>query len=156
MGNKDTAFIIGNASSREGIDITGRRKFGKTFGCNEIFREGVVDFLGALDRAMMQQIIKDGYHKRHKAFGYNKVGIEPQDAKLIKPLPPTGPANTGAAMLMLAVEMGFKSIYLVGFDLSTSAWADQVFQTIWNHPEVEFTVSDPSEVWERWIKKVTN
>ena len=61
MINSKTVFIIGNGESRQGIDLAELNQYGKTYGCNALYRDYTPDALIAVDHRMAHQIYWTGY-----------------------------------------------------------------------------------------------
>ena len=50
------AFVIGNGTSRRGVNLHALKKHGLTFGCNYLYREFVPDYLIALDVGIKEEL----------------------------------------------------------------------------------------------------
>ena len=61
MINNKQVFIIGNGESRQGIDLAELNQYGKTYGCNALYRDYTPDALIAVDHRMVHQIYWSGY-----------------------------------------------------------------------------------------------
>ena len=61
MINNKTVFIIGNGESRREIDLAELNQYGKTYGCNALYRDYTPDALIAVDHRMAHQIYWTGY-----------------------------------------------------------------------------------------------
>ena len=61
MINNKQVFIIGNGESRRGIDLAELNQYGKTYGCNALYRDYTPDALIAVDHRMAHQIYWSGY-----------------------------------------------------------------------------------------------
>ena len=63
----DIVYVYGNGESRKGWDINRDSYHGQqiegvtTWGCNAIYRDGVVDNLVCVDYSMQQEIYESGY-----------------------------------------------------------------------------------------------
>ena len=55
------AYVFGNGESRKGWDINQKIEGVTTWGCNAIYRDGVVDNLVCVDYSMQQEIYESGY-----------------------------------------------------------------------------------------------
>ena len=61
MINNKTVFIIGNGESRQRIDLAELNQYGRTYGCNALYRDYTPDALIAVDHRMAHQIYWTGY-----------------------------------------------------------------------------------------------
>ena len=61
MINNKQVFVIGNGESRQGIDLAELNQYGKTYGCNALYRDYTPDALIAVDHRMAHQIYWTGY-----------------------------------------------------------------------------------------------
>ena len=59
--NNKQVFIIGNGESRQEIDLAELNQYGKTYGCNALYRDYTPDALIAVDHRMSLQIYRSGY-----------------------------------------------------------------------------------------------
>ena len=57
----EIAYVYGNGESRKGWDINQKIEDVTTWGCNAIYRDGVVDNLVCVDYSMQQEIYESGY-----------------------------------------------------------------------------------------------
>ena len=61
MINNKRVFVIGNGESRRDIDLAEVNQYGKTYGCNALYRDYTPDALIAVDHRMVHQIYWSGY-----------------------------------------------------------------------------------------------
>ena len=59
--DNEIAFVYGNGESRKEWDINQKIENVTTWGCNAIYRDGVVDNLVSVDYSMQQEIYESGY-----------------------------------------------------------------------------------------------
>ena len=59
--DNEIAYVYGNGESRKGWDINQKFEGVTTWGCNAIYRDGVVDNLVCVDYSMQQEIYESGY-----------------------------------------------------------------------------------------------
>ena len=66
-------FLIGNAESRIGFDISGLRKHGKVYGCNAIYRTNPddIDVLTAVDNGIIHEIYHSGFANKKPCWFRN-------------------------------------------------------------------------------------
>lgn len=108
------AFIIGNGTSRESIDVSALLSQGTVYGCNALYRELIPHHLIAVDVKMMKEIVDSGYHLKNSVWSNSnaytrsipKVGIFKSSLGW----------SSGPSALNLATEHGMKTVYILGFD----------------------------------------
>ena len=61
-------FVLGNGVSRQPIELTTLRKYGKIYGCNALYRHFTPDVLVATDPGISTEIQKSGYALKHKFY----------------------------------------------------------------------------------------
>jgi hypothetical protein len=114
----NTAFVLGNGESRRGIDIDDLKQQGKVFACNAVYRTHRPDFLIAVDPKMIMEIAEGDYMINNKVYSnfnaqYNKNQKILDHCNWFKP---SLGWSSGPTALRLALDLGFKDIYILGFD----------------------------------------
>ena len=111
-----TAFVLGNGTSRQTIDLSQLNTYGPIYGCNALYREYTPDVLISTDRPIATAIQESGYSARHRFHTRRPI------AELgARPVPKdyfgysSGPIAVG-----LAAIDGHQLIYLLGFDMGPS------------------------------------
>ena len=64
----DRIFILGNGTSRKGLDLSSLKSAGPVYGCNALYRDFSPDILFSVDPPMIEEIIKSGYHLTNTVF----------------------------------------------------------------------------------------
>lgn len=109
-----TAFVLGNGTSRKGLDPAQIQMYGKIYGCNALYREFNPDYLVAVDVKMVLEINKSGYQHR------NEVWTNPNKAyhnmKNLNLFHPSKGWSSGPTALWLASQHGYDKIFILGFD----------------------------------------
>ena len=112
------AFVLGNGESRRGIEINDLKQRGTVFACNGVYRTHQPDWLVAVDPKMMLEIAETDYVVNNKVYSnYNAQYQKHQ--KLLDHVTWSKPSlgwSSGPTALRLALEKGFKDIYILGFD----------------------------------------
>jgi hypothetical protein len=107
------AFVLGNGTSRQPIDLNLLKTLGRVYGCNAIYREFEPDVLISTDLPISERIQHEGYSQTH--VHYTR-----------KPLPGTGALriaqqyfgySSGPVAVAQAALDGAIAIYLIGFDM---------------------------------------
>jgi len=107
-------FVIGNGTSRVGIELNKLKRFGKIYACNAVYREFHPDYLVAVDAKMVNEICRNGYQKIGKVWtNYNK---QYEKYKGLNYFEPSKGWSSGPTALHLASTHNCKTIYILGFD----------------------------------------
>ena len=53
------SFVIANGTSRSGFDLNILKPFGKTYGCNALYRDFTPDYIGGIDRPMIDEMVRE-------------------------------------------------------------------------------------------------
>jgi hypothetical protein len=110
----ETAFVLGNGTSRSAVDHNRLKDQGTIYGCNAIYREFDPDFLVAVDVKMVNEIIGSGYHKTHQVWTNPNKGVLTKSN--INFFTPHKGWSSGPTALWFAATKGHKHIYILGFD----------------------------------------
>ena len=78
------SLIYGNGESRQVWDITKSYKGFKTWGCNAIYRDAVVDNLIAIDYGIQQEIYESGYAETNQCYFADWAILENFDPEFLK------------------------------------------------------------------------
>ena len=113
---KDTniAFVIGNGVSRKSINLNNLKSFGKTYGCNALYRDFDPDVLIAVDTKMVLELNQNRYQLRVPVWtNPNKAYASMSGFNFFDP---SKGWSSGPTALWKASEDGFETIYILGFD----------------------------------------
>lgn len=114
LEKKNTAFVLGNGTSRSPIIPEELRPYGNIYGCNAIYRTFNPDYLVAVDTKMILEINKTGYQKKHEVWtNPNKAYQRMQGFNYFNP---SKGWSSGPTALWLASQHGYETIYILGFD----------------------------------------
>lgn len=112
--NTNTAFVLGNGTSRSPIHPEDLRSYGNIYGCNALYRTFNPDYLVAVDTKMILEINKSGYQKKHEVWtNPNKAYQRMQGFNFFQP---SKGWSSGPTALWLASQHGYETIYILGFD----------------------------------------
>lgn len=140
-------FVLGNGVSRQPIELTTLRKYGKIYGCNALYRHFTPDVLVATDPGISTEIQKSGYALKHKFYTR-------------KPLPSLG-ANpivynytysSGPVALTYASKSDPHTIYMLGFDL---CGVNSKFNNVYADTEFYKKSHDGPTYFGSWIEQIT-
>jgi len=113
-----TAFVLGNGESRNGIKIANLQQHGKVYACNGVYRTERPDYLVAVDPKMILEIAEGDYMINNKVCSnfnaqYNKNQKILDHVQWFKP---SLGWSSGPTALRMACDHGNKEIYILGFD----------------------------------------
>lgn len=111
---KNTAFVIGNGTSRKNIKLESLRDFGTIYGCNALYRDFDPDVLVAVDTKMILELNKARYQHRVPVWTNPNKSYEKMSG--FNFFNPSKGWSSGPTALWKASEDGFETIYIVGFD----------------------------------------
>lgn len=111
------AFMIGNGKSRLDYNINCLKKYGKTYGCNALYRDMIPDYLVSVDTNMLAEIIEaDVYNKTEVWTNPRKANEKYKQANFFRP----GRGwSSGPTALWMASEHKYDAIYILGFDYAS-------------------------------------
>lgn len=112
--HSNPAFVIGNGTSRQGLDIKSLMHSGVIYGCNAQYREFEPHYLIAVDVKMVNEIVESGYHKRHQVWTNSNKGIQTKHD--INFFSPHKGWSSGPTALWFAASQEHRTIYIFGFD----------------------------------------
>lgn len=148
-----TAFVLGNGTSRSSIDIKSLEPHGMIYGCNALYREYQPDYLVAVDVKMILEISTSGYQNT------NQVWTNPNKAyKSINNLnffQPSKGWSSGPTALHLAARHDYNKIYILGFDykgLNEGRNVNNIYAGTNNYKKV----TDGATYFGNWLKQTTS
>jgi hypothetical protein len=163
-----SAVVIGNGESRRSIDIESLKINNVLIGCNAVHRDIVVDHLVCCDRRMVEEAIDNPMtehtevYVREDWFKYYRKTQKRKNISTVPDLPyqgeqrPDRPEHWGSGgyALLVAAQLGFDDVTLVGFDLYSkndkvnNVYKDTVNYSAANKPSVDYSY------WVYQISKV--
>ena len=112
--DQSAAFVLGNGTSRQSINVENLKFYGKIYGCNALYRTFSPDYLIAVDVKMILEINKAGYQHRHTVWtNPNKSFSKMKNLNFFQP---SKGWSSGPTALWLASQHGYKNIFVLGFD----------------------------------------
>lgn len=164
------AVVIGNGESRKTVNLELYRNSYVFFGCNAIHRDTVVDHLICCDRRMVDESTNNPntsntqIYVRSNWYHYFKKIKKNKNINLLPKLPYTGDTKkdqpdhwgSGVYALLLAADMGFTEIELLGYDLySNNTLVNNIYKGSKNYSKETANAVDYS-YWVYQIGKVFN
>jgi hypothetical protein len=111
----DIAFVIGNGTSRSGIDLSILQKHGPVYACNAVYRDFDPDYLVAVDVKMILEINRAKYQHKNPNVWTNKNKAY-DSMKRLNFFEKSKGWSSGPTALWLASSHKPKKIYILGFD----------------------------------------
>lgn len=108
------AFVLGNGTSRKGLNLSQLNKFGKIYGCNALYREYSPDYLVAVDVKMILEINSKKYQMEHEVW--TNPNKQYRGFEGFNYFQPSKGWSSGPTALWLASTHGHDTIYILGFD----------------------------------------
>jgi hypothetical protein len=156
----NSAIVIGNGESRTAVDFTNRTNL---IGCNAIHRDMIVPFLVCCDRRMVYEALKNPNSPNTKIYTRSQWREEftaYPNVFTIDQLPYQGINReddiwhwgSGPLALLLACQLDFDCISVVGFDLhGNNSHVNNVYKGTENYLKIGSAAVDPSY----WIYQVS-
>jgi len=117
------ACVIGNGTSRTNFDLSTIGSKMTTYGCNALYRDYMPDYLISMDYNMVKEILdkkvhyQTNFHTQHE----NRVDSRAEGGEPINFFWGFRETNdSGNSALRLALSNEHETVYVIGFDYSTS------------------------------------
>jgi len=111
----NTAFIIGNGTSRKGFDLKRLKPYGTIYGCNALYRDfadnSVPDFLVAIDDGIITEIEGSDFPSKRFIVPPIDERWEPAECNISRPR-----SNAGMNAMREAIKAGYNQLICMGFD----------------------------------------
>jgi len=150
---KEYGFVLGNGTSRKGIDPEKLREFGKIYACNAIYREFDPDYLIAVDVKMILEIAKKNYQLSNKNVwtNQNKTYKNIEGLNFFKP---SKGWSSGPTALHLATQHYYKKIFILGFDYQGLDQGDRkVVNNVYAGTPNYKKTTDTATYYGNWLKQ---
>jgi hypothetical protein len=149
----DTAFVIGNGTSRTPIELHDLKPHGKIYACNAVYRTFDPDYLVAVDVKMILEINKSKYQHRHEVWTNPNKSY--QNLLGFNYFQPSKGWSSGPTALWLASEHSYKRIFILGFDfkgLENGSKLNNLFADTMNYKKS----SDSATFFGNWMRQTKN
>ena len=111
----NTAFIVGNGTSRKGFDIIKLKPYGTVFGCNALYRDypdrSFPDFLVSIDDGIITEIEGSDFPSKRFIVPPIDERWEPAECNISRPR-----SNAGINAMREAIKMDYNQLICLGFD----------------------------------------
>ena len=153
-----TALVLGNGSSRRGLDIAQMRHVGTTYSCNAAYRDFFTDYLVVMDDYMLSEIIQTKTYEDTIVYTQHTNANEEWSTRIPLYFTSFEPftLDSGSAAVKLAARHGHNIIWMVGFDGMCSGLASNVYANTRNYPPHAFYNGNEALVqgWQRNLHKI--
>ena len=130
----NTAFIIGNGTSRKGFDLTRLKPYGTVFGCNALYRDfpdySFPDFLVSIDDGIITEIEHSDFPSKRFIVPPIEERWEPAECNMARPR-----SNAGINAMREAIKMGYNQLICLGFDFMISNDPKQSVSNVYDGTE---------------------
>lgn len=159
------ALVIGNGESRRCIDLETYRTTHTLIGCNAVHRDLIVDHLICCDRRMAAEATENPktenteIYVRPSWFHFFRKIQKNKNIKLVPNLPYKGELKrddpdhwgSGGYAVLLAADLGFKEIELIGFDLyPTNTTVNNLYKGTPNYARIDARPID----YSYWVYQI--
>lgn len=148
-----TAFVLGNGTSRQSIDITSLEPHGMIYGCNALYREYSPDYLVAVDVKMILEISSKGYQNNNQVWtNPNKAYRSIENLNLFHP---SKGWSSGPTALHLATRHEYNRIFILGFDykgLNNGRNVNNIYADTTNYKKS----TEGATYFGNWLKQTSN
>ena len=111
----NTAFVIGNGTSRKGFELTKLKPYGTVFGCNALYRDypdySFPDFIVSIDDGIISEIEHSDFPSKRFIVPPMDERWEPAECNVGRPR-----SNAGVNAMREAIKMGHDQLICLGFD----------------------------------------
>ncbi len=160
------AIVIGNGESRRGVDLETYRTTHTLIGCNAVHRDLVVDHLICCDRRMIAEATENPLTKdtliyvRDNWFHFFRKIQKNKNINHLPKLPYKGETKkddpehwgSGGYAVLLAAELGFDEIEILGFDLyPTNTTVNNIYKGTQNYARVDAQPVD----YSYWVYQIS-
>jgi hypothetical protein len=151
-----SALVLGNGESRAVLDLHQLSKDITIIGCNAFHRDFIPNILICCDRKMVREAIANTSIERILTrkewlnyFGCERISAVPdlpwkEDSRHMQPMN----WGSGSYALLTAANLGFKEIYIAGFDLYGQ---DGLINNIYKNTENYLKDDRPCVDYSYWI-----
>lgn len=144
----NTAFVLGNGTSRLKLNLENLKKNAVVYACNAIYREFEPDHLIAVDTKMINEIVNSGYHTLHSVWTNPNRSVK--NIENINLFNPHKGWSSGPTALWLASEHDCNEIYIFGFDFhGIQGKLNNVYADTKNYK----TASQPATYFGNWLNQ---
>ena len=149
----NTAFVLGNGTSRQHLDLETLRGRGTIYACNAVYRHFEPDVLIAVDPKMVHEIVADGYHHNHVVWTNYNNGYK--EYKNLNYFDKSLGWSSGPTALYKATQDKHKKIFILGFDymgLNGGKKFNNIYADTRNYKKSQ----EPATYYGNWLRQTEN
>ena len=147
----DTAFVLGNGISRKPVQVENLSNYGKTYGCNALYRTFKPDYLVAVDVKMILEINKSKY--QHSNTVWTNPNRNFSKIEHLNYFNPSKGWSSGPTALWLASEHSYKTIFILGFDYKGTGEKNSNFNNIYADTMNYKKSKDSATFFGNWMRQ---
>jgi len=144
------AFVVGNGTSRQHLDLNKLKGKGTIYACNAVYRDFNPDVLIAVDPKMIHEIVASGYHNNNAVWtNYNNSYKEYNNLNYFDP---SKGWSSGPTALYKASKDNHETVYILGFDymgLKDGKRFNNVFADTQNYKKS----AEPATYYGNWLRQ---
>jgi uncharacterized Rossmann fold enzyme len=148
----DTVFVIGNGTSRTGIDLSILQKYGAIYACNAVYREFDPDYLVAVDVKMILEINRAKYQYKNPNVWTNKNRAY-ESMHRLNFFEKSKGWSSGPTALWLASSHKPKTVYILGFDFKGLGGNGKMLNNIYADTPNYKRSSDSATYHGNWLRQ---
>ena len=167
LEESNNVVVVGNGESRKDVNLT-QFSNQKIIGCNALHRDFTADYLICCDRRMADEAVKNPntsntlIYVREEWYRHFRKVLKNKNIHQLPLLPFTGELKkdqpehwgSGCYAVLLAAQLGFKEISIIGFDLySTNNHVNNLYKDTRNYSKNDSPAVDHS-YWVYQLGKV--
>ena len=147
--NKTLAYVLGNGVTRLQVNCENLLDYGVVYGCNRIYEEFSPTVLVSTDKDMSLEIQESGYSSTHFHYTRSQWKIKNSGSHIL-PWVYHG-CSSGPAALGLAADSVAESIFVIGFDFTSSnSNINNIFAGTNNYKPKDA----PPTPWRNWVDQI--
>lgn len=151
---KTYGFVLGNGTSRKGIDVEKLKEFGKIYACNAVYREFDPDYLVAVDVKMILEIVRKKYQLSNNNVWTN-TNKAYKDVAGLNYFKPSKGWSSGPTALHLATTHNYKKIFILGFDYTGIGDGQKRVNNMYSDTPNYKKSTDGATYYGNWLKQTS-
>jgi hypothetical protein len=142
------AFVLGNGTSRQNLDLAQLASLAPVYGCNALYREFEPSVLISTDAPISKHIQESGYSQKH--VHYTRKPLPDLGARRV-PQPYYG-FSSGPIAAAIAAQDRHRTVYLIGFDMGPTQ--NGHFNNVYADTEFYKKSSAPPTFTGNWARQL--
>lgn len=151
---RNFGFVIGNGTSRQGLDFDSLHSKGLVYGCNALYRDVIPDYLVAVDAKMVLEITNNNIQNKCSVWTNEHNSFK--NLRNINFFKKSKGWSSGPTALDLAVQNDHKEIHIFGFDYSgigeNNNKVNNVYAGTWNYKKE----NEKATYYGNWLRQTVS